>query len=498
MRARKPPLLGCAVSRNQASAAGATRMKMTYLPIDRLKLDPKNPRLHSPRQIRQIVRSIKAFGFNVPVLVNAGLKVIAGHGRILACRELGWTVVPTIRLEHLTEAQARAFMIADNRLTENSVWDDRLLGEQLKELSVLDLDFDLTLTGFDTAEIDLRIEGLQAGVGGAKDAADKLPPDTTRPPVSRAGDLWLLGRHRLLCGSALDPGAYELVMEDERASVVFTDPPYNVKIDGHASGLGAVRHRDFQMASGEMDTAAFTDFLSRSCLLLTRHSINGSIHFICMDWRHVGELLAAGGELYSELKNIAVWVKHNAGMGSFYRSQHEFVFVFKHGRSSHKNNVQLGRYGRHRSNVWSYRGINDFGRGTDEGNLLALHPTIKPVALVADAILDASSRGEIVLDPFLGSGTTLIAAERTGRRCHGIEIDPVYVDTIIRRWQAFTGDTARHVATGQAFNEERGAKCTRNSEPNTASGTASRRPTVVSRKASRAMGKAVRRNQSRS
>jgi DNA modification methylase len=460
MRGRKPPLPGDqnSAARNQASAQVAAPMGVTYCSIDRLKLDSNNPRIHSPRQVRQIARSIKAFGFNVPVLVDNALKVLAGHGRILACRELGWTEVPTIRLDHLTEAQARAFMIADNRLTENSVWDDRLLAEQLRELSILDLDFDLTATGFDVAEIDLRIEALQADAAGAEDAADKLPPKITRRPISRAGDLWLLGRHRLLCGSALDPQAYELIMDRERASIVFTDPPYNVKIDGHASGLGAVRHREFQMAAGEMDKAAFTGFLSRTCLLLTRYSMDGSIHFVCIDWRHVAELLAAGGELYSELKNIAVWVKHNAGMGSFYRSQHEFVFVFKHGRGSHKNNIQLGRYGRHRSNVWSYRGLNDFGRGTDEGHLSALHPTVKPVALVADAILDASSRGDIVLDPFVGSGTTLIAAERIGRRCHGIEIDPVYVDTIIRRWQTFTGDNAKHAATGRAFNETRDAR----------------------------------------
>jgi DNA modification methylase len=476
----------------------AAPLVVTSWPIDRLKLDPRNPRLHSPRQIRQIARSIKTFGFNVPVLIDAASKVIAGHGRILACRELGWIEVPTIRLEHLTEAQARGFMIADNRLTENSVWDDRLLGEQLKELSLLDLDFDLAVTGFDIAEIDLRIEVLQADASEAEDAADKLPPDATRPPVSQAGDLWLLGRHRLLCGSALDPQAHDLLMERERASVVFTDPPYNVKIDGHASGLGAVRHRDFQMASGEMDEAAFTDFLSRTCFLLTRHSINGSIHFICMDWRHVGELMDAGGELYSELKNIAVWVKHNAGMGSFYRSQHEFVFVFKHGRGSHKNNVQLGRYGRHRSNVWSYRGANDFGRGTDEGNLLALHPTVKPVALVADALLDASSRGDKVLDPFLGSGTTLIAAERTGRRCYGIEIDALYVDTIIRRWQAFTGDTARHAATGREFNQPKGEKCASSNELNTTSATGSLQSTVGSRKDSRVIKKVGGRHQGRS
>jgi 16S rRNA G966 N2-methylase RsmD len=327
------------------------------------------------------------------------------------------------------------------------------LAEQLKELSELDLDFSLEATGFETGEIDLRIEGLASGADPQDDPADAIPATPERPPVSRAGDLWLLGRHRLCCGSALDPRSYDVLMDGERAHIVFTDPPYNVPIDGHACGLGAIRHRDFAMASGEMSEVEFTAFLTHVCKLLASNSADGSIHFLCMDWRHLGELLTAGREIYSELKNICVWVKHNAGMGSFHRSQHELVCVYKHGRGSHRNNVQLGQYGRHRSNVWSYPGVNSFGRTTEEGNLLALHPTVKPVAMVADAILDCSARGDIVLDPFVGSGTTVMAAERVGRSCYGIELDPHYVDTTIRRWQAFTGAIARQAATGRAFRE---------------------------------------------
>ena len=436
----------------------AGRMAVIYRPITELKLDPENPRVHSHRQIRQIARSIEAFGFNVPVLVDADHKVIAGHGRVMACQQLGWAEVPTVSLDHLTEAQANAFMIADNRLTETSTWDDRLLGEQLKQLSVLDLDFSLESTGFEMGEIDLRIEGLTVEPESEDDPADAVPAIASAPPVSQAGDLWVLGRHRIYCGSALEPGPYAALMEGQQAAMVFTDPPYNVPIDGHASGLGAVRHRDFVMASGEMSKAQFTAFLTGACRLLAGHSIDGAMHFICMDWRHMGELLAAGEEAYSELKNVCVWAKHNAGMGSLYRSQHELVFVFKHGRSSHRNNVQLGQYGRHRSNVWNYPSPNSFGRGSDEGNLLALHPTVKPVALVADAIMDCSGRNEIVLDAFLGSGTTIMAAERTGRRCYGLEIDPIYVDTIIRRWQAFTGDEAMHAQTGCRFNEPEGTR----------------------------------------
>jgi DNA modification methylase len=235
--------------------------------------------------------------------------------------------------------------------------------------------------------------------------------------------------------------------------LVFTDPPYNVPIGGHASGLGKITHREFAMASGEMDEASFVNFLTTVCGLAAHYSTDGAIHFVCIDWRHVGELLAAGRSVYSELKNICVWVKHNAGMGSFYRSQHEFVCVFKYGRGSHQNNVELGRFGRHRTNIWTYRGANSFGRETEEGNLLTLHPTVKPTAMVADAILDCSARGDIVLDPFLGSGTTLLAAERTGRRCRAVEIDPIYVDVAIRRWRDLTGQDAEHAATGKTFTE---------------------------------------------
>lgn len=433
------------------SAVANRALSIKYLPASRLKHDPKNPRLHSEKQVQQIARSIEAFGFNVPVLINAKSQVIAGHGRLEACQLLGIAEVPTIRLEHLTEAQARAFLIADNRLTENATWDDRLLAEQLKELSDLDLDFSLETTGFEMGEIDLLIEGLSPVPAGKEDPADTVPEVQTGMLVTKPGDLWLLGKHRVYCGNSLNESSYAAVMEGSKAAMVFTDPPYNVRIDGHATGLGSIRHREFKMASGEMNRAEFTDFLSRACTLLARHSVAGSIHFVCMDWRHMGELLTADREVYAELKNVCIWVKDNGGMGSFYRSQHELVFVFKHGRESHRNNFQLGQYGRYRSNVWQYPGVNSFSRSTDEGNLLTLHPTVKPVALVADAIMDCSARGDVVLDAFLGSGTTLIAAERTGRVCYGIELDPVYVDTIARRWQAFTSQAAVHAVSGLTF-----------------------------------------------
>jgi DNA modification methylase len=427
-------------------------LEIIYRRIDELKPDAANPRRHNKQQIRQIANSIKAFGFNVPILIDPDGNIIAGHGRSLAARELGVTEVPTLSLDHLTPAQARAFMIADNRLTEIATWDDRLLAQQLKDLSLLGVDFNLELTGFEMDEIDLRIASLD-GLPKHDDPADAVPEIPTSPPISKIGDLWVLGRHRLLCGNALDPAAFAVLMGEERAAMVFSDPPYNVPIDGHASGLGAIHHRPFPMASGEMDRSEFAAFLGQALRNLAAFSVDGSLHYICMDWRHVEELLAAGREAYAELKNLCIWVKDNGGMGAFYRSQHELVFVFKHGRQGHRNNVQLGQFGRNRSNVWHYPGPNSFARCSEEGNLLALHPTVKPVALVADAMLDCSARADIVLDGFLGSGTTVIAAERTGRRCYGLELDPLYVDAIIRRWQKLTGGGARHAASGRSFDD---------------------------------------------
>ena len=437
---------------SQQSSLPSLCLTVTYRRIEELKPDPANPRRHSKKQIRQIAESIKAFGFNVPILIDRHGDIIAGHGRWLACRDLDFTEVPTLCLDHLTPAQARAFMIADNRLTEIAVWDDRLLAQQLKELTLVGLDFDIEVTGFEMGEIDLRIASLDDPAQAEADPTDVVP-EIPATPLSKLGDMWLLHRHRLLCGSALDSAVFAALMGEERAATAFIDPPYNVRIDGHAGGLGAIHHRPFPMASGEMDRSQFTAFLGQAFRNLTAFSIDGSIHFVCMDWRHVEELLAAGREAYGELKNICVWVKDNAGMGSFYRSRHELVCVFKCGRNGHRNNIQLGQFGRNRSNVWHYPGANSFTRSSEEGNLLALHPTVKPVAMVADAILDCSARGDIVLDAFLGSGTTLIAAERTGRRCHGMELDPAYVDTSVRRWQKLTGGSARHAASGRSFDD---------------------------------------------
>jgi DNA modification methylase len=427
-----------------------TKLSVVNRQIADLKLDPKNPRRHSKHQVAQLAASIRAFGFNVPVLTDARLQVIAGHGRTLAAKELGMLEVPTIGLEHLSPEQVRAFQIADNRLTEISTWDDALLGEQLKELSLAQIDFDLEITGFDMGEIDLRIQALDEPI--ESDPEDELPADSGTV-IAKLGDVWQLGHHRIVCGSALEEASFKTLMAGKQAGMAFTDPPFNVRIEGNVSGLGRVKHKDFAMASGEMSVEGFTAFLTTAFRKMAAHTAAGSIHFVCADWRHLEELLAAGRATYTELKNVCVWVKDNGGMGSLYRSQHELVFVFKHGAVSHHNNIQLGQYGRNRTNVWRYAGANSLSRSGKEGNLLALHPTVKPVALVADAILDCSARGDIVLDPFLGSGTTILAAERTGRAARGIELEPRYVDVAIRRWQTKTGESARQAITGKLFDE---------------------------------------------
>jgi len=431
-------------------ASHQPQLSVTYRPIEHIQPSSKNPRLHSAKQVRQIAHSIEEFGFNVPLLVNEHSELIAGHGRWLGAQLAGLKQVPTICLEHLSTMQVQAFMIADNRLTENAEWDSKLLAEQLKMLSEAELDFSVDVTGFEVGEIDVLIEGLAPAIDGENDPADAVPVTSTIS-VSRKGDLWRLGRNRVYCGNALNRSSYTELMQGRRADMVFTDPPYNVPIAGHAGGLGAIQHKNFPMASGEMTEAEYTDFLTLACSLMADYTTDGSLHFLCIDWRHLGELVTAGKITYGKLQNVCVWVKDNAGMGSHYRSQHEFVFVYKNGPGTHRNNVQLGRYGRNRSNVWHYPGANSFSRSTEEGNLLELHPTVKPVALVADAVMDCTNRNDIVLDPFLGSGTTIIAAERTGRRCYGMELDSGYVDIAIRRWQAFTGLSAMHGNSGRSF-----------------------------------------------
>ena len=422
------------------TTTGATRRDLTleYVPLEGLTLDPENARLHKPAQLKQIAASIEAFAFNVPVLVDRDGKVLAGHGRVMACRQLGWTDIPVIRLEHLTPAQALAFSIADNRLAENSSWDEAMLAGHFKVLAELDLDFSLEATGFAIGEIDLKIESLSE-TANEDDPAEEFPE--VGPAIAKYGDLWTLGPHKLLCGDSLEAQSYHRLMGEDRAAMVFTDPPYNVPIDGNVTGKGKVHHREFAMATGEMSEPEFVTFLTKACELMAEHSANGSVHYVCMDWGHLYPLMTAGRSVYDGMLNICVWAKPYGGLGGVYRSAHEMVVVFKNGRAAHRNNVKMGRFGRNRTNVWTYAGARGFGRGEDS-DLTSQHPTPKPVTMIADAILDVTTRGDLILDPFLGSGSTLIAAGRVGRHCRGIEMDPLYVDLTIRRWQRLTGDDA--------------------------------------------------------
>jgi len=428
-------------------------MKIENTPVRELRPHPNNARTHSKKQLRQIARSIEQFGFCNPVLIDDANQIIAGHGRVEAVKLLGLEAVPTCRLSHLSEAEKRAYILADNKLAEKAGWDKELLAIELQGL--IELDVDVKLTGFETAEIDLILEEAREASGMASGPEDAASEPLPGPAVSQAGDLWLLGAHRLLCADARQGASYDALLEGAKADFVFTDPPYNVAIDGHVSGLGRVRHREFMMASGEMTELEFTAFLETVFGLLVANSVDGSIHQICMDWRHAWEMLAAGRAAYSELKNLCVWNKSNAGMGSFYRSKHELVFVWKSGTAAHVNNFELGQHGRHRTNVWDYAGVNTMCAGRIED--LVMHPTVKPAGLVADAIKDCSRRGGLVLDPFCGSGTVLIAAERTGRKARTLEIDPLYVDVAVRRWQAFAGKSAILSGSGETFetNEDR-------------------------------------------
>jgi len=418
------------------------------LPVSSLRPNPRNARRHGERQIAQLCASISEFGFVLPVLIDDEGHILAGHARHSAAIKMGLTEVPVIRVTHLTPVQKRAYALADNRLAELAEWDTELLQSELAELSKA-LDIDVEITGFNTADID-RILSLDYTLTDKPDPDDVLPPiDEQGAAISKRGDVWLLGVHRLICGDARDPDTYTGLLRGEKAEMVFTDPPYNVRIGGHAVGME--RHREFPMASGELSAEEFTGFLQRAFQMMAECSTDGAIHFACMDWRHLREILTAAAAIYDAPKQLCVWVKDNGGMGSFYRSQHELVFVFKVGEGPHINNFGLGGKGRYRTNVWQYRGANSLAPGRTE--MLTMHPTVKPVAMVVDAIKDCSRRGGIVLDPFGGSGTTLIAAERSGRRARLVELDPRYVDLIIRRWQLLTGDIAKHAQTNESFDE---------------------------------------------
>ena len=415
--------------------------------VSSLKPLGRETRKHPAAQLRKLQSSLEQFGIVLPVIVDAERRVVAGWGLVLAARKMALLQIPAVTIDDLDESRLRLLRLALNRLGEESSWDFDALALEFADILEIGIDVDLQLSGFEMGEIDVAFARC------AGDEEDDLPPlDEISTPVTKLDDLWLLDEHRLLCGDALTPESYRRLLGDERAQMVFTDPPWNIPIAGNVSGLGAVKHDDFVMACGEMSAAEFEAFLRTALGNAATHSVDGSIHYVCMGWSKMRELLAATDTIYSELKNLCVWCKPNGGMGSLYRSRHELVFVFKQGLAPHINNIELGRYGRNRSNLWDYPSQNVLNRTSK--SKLALHPTPKPVGLVADAIRDCSHRNGIILDPFGGAGSTLIAAERTGRRACLIELEPRFVDATIKRWQKLTGKTAVNSATGAHFSPE--------------------------------------------
>ena len=425
------------------------QLNIISMSIEDITPNPKNARKHSVKQLKQLENSIQAFGNNTPITIDEKRKILCGHARFETLKRLGHTQIPTVGIEHLNEAQKRAFMIADNKIAENATWDEELLSLELEYLTQLEVDVDVNLTGFSMGEIDVLLGAAEQSV------AEEPPPPPPEPEntVTMLDDVWQLGPHRILCGDCRDNDVMESLMDSRLAQMVITDPPYNVPINGHVSGLGKNKHDEFAMATGEMTYAEFIEFLFDALLQMDRACVEGALQYVFMDWRHQFELLIARQQLQNPLVNLCVWVKTNGGMGSLYRSQHELIFIFKKGSAPHINNVELGTHGRYRTNVWTYPGVNTFGEGRDEA--LASHPTVKPVAMVADAILDVTHRGNIVLDGFLGSGTTLLAAEQTGRVCYGVEIDPRYVDVSLQRWMVASGDDAVHLQSGHTFDDLR-------------------------------------------
>ncbi len=418
-----------------------------YLEPSKLKFYSKNPRIHSKEQISKIIESINEFGFLIPITIDENYLVINGQARAEAALKMGLETVPCIHYSHLSKQQKKAFRIVDNKTAELSKWDFELLHSEFKLLE--ECNYDLSFTGFETAEIDIIFDSHSSDpeLSQSSDELDTYSRNETS--VSKEGDLWLLGEHRLYCGSALEEESYKTLFGSDMADAVFTDPPYNVPVQGHVCGNGKFKHKDFLQASGEMSEEEFTSFLSCFMGASLPHLKDGALYYCCMDWRHNYELISASKSVNLKYINLCVWNKSNGGMGSLYRSKHELINVFKNGKASHTNNIKLGKHGRYRTNVWDYPGVNTQNFSDSD---LSMHPTVKPLELVIDAVKDCTNRDEIILDPFMGSGTTIIAAHEAARRAYGIELDPHYIDTAIHRWQSVTGGKAIHAQSNKTFN----------------------------------------------
>ena len=414
-----------------------------------LKPHSRNVRKHPVGQIRLLVKSIQQFGVTAPPLIDETDTILAGSARVLAAEKAGLDEIPVRVGRDLSPAQKRAYILLDNRSHDLSGYDRPALADELKDLTSLlateGLDFELT--GFEPAEVDALFADLVDQPGDL----DETLPELSEDAVSRPGDLWVLGgKHRLLCDDARHAD-YARLMQGNLAKMIFADVPYNIDVT-KAVGRGRTKHRNFVMAAGEMSPVEFTIFLGQTLGLAAKSTANGALCYLCIDWRHQREMLDAGAAVFnSDLKALIVWAKTTPAQGSLYRSQHELIYVYKNGDAPHLNNIELGKHGRNRSNVWNYPGANAFrsGRMAD----LAAHPTTKPIPLVADAIRDCTRRGDLILDPFLGSGTTILAAEKVGRLGYGIEIDPVYVDVAARRWMMVTKTDVILDGTNKTFEE---------------------------------------------
>lgn len=417
-------------------------LQIQSLPIGSINLPPKNLRKNQQKQVLRLMESVREFGQVAPILVDEDLNLIDGQMLLEALSELDASEINCCIINHLTEDQLRLPRIALNTIQTKAEWDPLELGVELIELDALD--FDLTITGLEVAELDsLMLMSTEP--------AEEDVPEAPDCPVTKPGDLWRLGAHRLYCGNALDEEAYASVLDGKTVQLVFTDPPYNLKIKNNVSGLGKVKHDDFAMGVGEMSADEFSEFLSSALSLCRDHSGKGSVFYVCMDWRQIHNLQRAAQKSGLHHINTCVWDKGNGGMGALYRSRHELVPVFCTDPVPAVNNIQLGKFGRNRTNVWQYPGANS--KGSSANDALHLHATPKPIELVADAILDVTKPKAYVLDPFIGSGTTILAAEKTNRIAFGIELEPQFVDVAIVRWQKMTGKKAVHAETGLPFCE---------------------------------------------
>ncbi|MBQ8677110.1 MAG: site-specific DNA-methyltransferase [Alphaproteobacteria bacterium] len=424
-------------------------LTVEYTDLNILKAYTNNAKIHNEKQLQALSASIKQFGFNNPILIDENSEIIAGHGRYEAAKIIGLTEVPIIRLSHLSEAQKRAYRLADNKINELGGWNEDTLKLELAELETLCDDFDITITGFDTVELDVLLDDSEKE-HKTSETLNTEPYVPENEIVTNSGDVWVLGKHRIICGNSLEEETFSKLMNGKKANMVLQDPPFNVKIQGHVGGSGKIKHKEFAFASGEMNDKEFTTFLENNFKLCASYTKRGSLHFNFMDWRHASHILGAAQKVFTSFINLCVWDKGTGGMGSLYRSQHELCFIFKNGKESHINNVELGKNGRYRTNIWHYTGVNSFGRHKKD---LKMHPTVKPVEMLYDAILDVTNRGDLILDTFLGSGSTLIAAEKAHRICYGIEFEPLYVDTAIRRFQELFNTEAIRESDGKRYNE---------------------------------------------